>query len=205
MAGFDRRRTAGIDDRLTYIGRGAIGASLFDLGLYPAAVPAPDTQVWGEVYEVRDAEAVLAALDEIEGYRPERSRSEPLHPAAGRGAPAGRIPLVGVGLLLQRAARPGDPHHVRRLPRTHQGALTAGQLRADSREHSKKSRRLPAGSRRGGDERQRALVNQDLRGDFGGHLLVMRDGHVEQFRGHREGERDRLAGAGQLAATAPWR
>ena len=76
MAGFDRRRRAGIDDKLRYIGRGSIQGSLFDLGLYPAAVPAPEGSVWGEVYEMADAPAVLAALDAIEGYRhddPDRS------------------------------------------------------------------------------------------------------------------------------------
>ena len=55
MAGFDRRRRAGIDDKLTYIGRGSIRAALFDLGIYPAAVPAPEGLVWGEVYEMTDA------------------------------------------------------------------------------------------------------------------------------------------------------
>jgi gamma-glutamylcyclotransferase (GGCT)/AIG2-like uncharacterized protein YtfP len=72
MAGFDRRRRADIDDKLTYLGRGAMTASLFDLGLYPAAVPAPEGEVWGELYEVIDPDSVLAALDEIEGYRPGR-------------------------------------------------------------------------------------------------------------------------------------
>jgi gamma-glutamylcyclotransferase (GGCT)/AIG2-like uncharacterized protein YtfP len=71
MAGFDRRRRAEIDDRLTYLGRGSISAALFDVGIYPAAVPAPDGQVWGEVYDVKDPAIVLAALDEIEGYTPE--------------------------------------------------------------------------------------------------------------------------------------
>jgi gamma-glutamylcyclotransferase (GGCT)/AIG2-like uncharacterized protein YtfP len=70
MAGFDRRRRAGIDQHLTYLGRGSIEGALFDLGIYPAAVPAPEGRVWGEVYEMADAAAVLAALDEIEGYRP---------------------------------------------------------------------------------------------------------------------------------------
>lgn len=69
MAGFDRRRRAGIDSKLTYRGRGSIRASLFDLGIYPAAVPAPEGFVWGEVYELSDHEAVIAALDDIEGYR----------------------------------------------------------------------------------------------------------------------------------------
>jgi gamma-glutamylcyclotransferase (GGCT)/AIG2-like uncharacterized protein YtfP len=71
MAGFDRRRRAGIDAKLSYIGRGSIHAALFDVGLYPAAVPATDGLVWGEVYEMSDAAIVLAALDEIEGYRAE--------------------------------------------------------------------------------------------------------------------------------------
>jgi gamma-glutamylcyclotransferase (GGCT)/AIG2-like uncharacterized protein YtfP len=70
MAGFDRRRRAGIDGKLTYIGRGSIAAALFDLGIYPAAVPSMERRVWGEVYDVSDAPMVLAALDEIEGYRP---------------------------------------------------------------------------------------------------------------------------------------
>ena len=71
MAGFDRRRRAGIDSKLTYIGRGSIQAALFDLGIYPAAVPATEGLVWGEVYEMADAQTVLTALDDIEGYRPE--------------------------------------------------------------------------------------------------------------------------------------
>ena len=69
MAGFDRRRRAGIDSKLTYRGRGSIRAALFDLGIYPAAVPAPEGLVWGEVYEMAEPDAVLAALDDIEGYR----------------------------------------------------------------------------------------------------------------------------------------
>jgi gamma-glutamylcyclotransferase (GGCT)/AIG2-like uncharacterized protein YtfP len=70
MAGFDRRRRAGINRKLTYLGRGSIRAALFDLGIYPAAVPAPDGDVWGELYSVSDAPAVLSALDEIEGFQP---------------------------------------------------------------------------------------------------------------------------------------
>jgi gamma-glutamylcyclotransferase (GGCT)/AIG2-like uncharacterized protein YtfP len=70
MTGFDRRRRLGMDDRLTFRGRGTINGKLFDLGLYPAAVPAADGRVRGEVFEVTDAGPVLAALDEIEGYQP---------------------------------------------------------------------------------------------------------------------------------------
>jgi gamma-glutamylcyclotransferase (GGCT)/AIG2-like uncharacterized protein YtfP len=71
MAGFDRRRRAGIDSRLTYVARGSITATLFDLGIYPAAVPARDGVVWGEVYEMADPDTVLRALDRIEGYSPD--------------------------------------------------------------------------------------------------------------------------------------
>jgi gamma-glutamylcyclotransferase (GGCT)/AIG2-like uncharacterized protein YtfP len=70
MAGFDRRRRAGIDEKLAYVGRGSILAALFDLGIYPAAVPSEDGRVWGEVYDTSDPATVLAALDEIEGYSP---------------------------------------------------------------------------------------------------------------------------------------
>ena len=69
MAGFDRRRQAGIDTRMTFLGRGWIDAALYDLGLFPAAIPAPDCRVAGELYEVVDDPSVLAKLDEIEGYR----------------------------------------------------------------------------------------------------------------------------------------
>jgi gamma-glutamylcyclotransferase (GGCT)/AIG2-like uncharacterized protein YtfP len=75
MGGFDRRRRAGLDDKMTYLGRGYIAGSLFDLGIYPAAIPSADGRIWGEVYEF-DQEAVLAALDDIEGYThadPDRS------------------------------------------------------------------------------------------------------------------------------------
>ncbi len=69
MTGFDRRRRAGIEGKLRHRRRGSIRATLYDLGIYPAAIPDPDGCVWGEVYEMDDPAAVLAALDEIEGYR----------------------------------------------------------------------------------------------------------------------------------------
>ena len=71
MAGFDRRGRMRIDPMLRYVGRGSILGALFDLGIYPAAVPGTDSRVWGEVYETDEVEAVLAALDEIEGHLPD--------------------------------------------------------------------------------------------------------------------------------------
>ena len=70
MSGFKRPGRSRIDPKLTPIGRGSIRATLFDLGIYPAAIPASDGQVWGEVNTMLDADTVLSALDEIEGYRP---------------------------------------------------------------------------------------------------------------------------------------
>ncbi len=70
MTGFERRRRLGIDTKMRYRGRGWIQAALFDVGLYPAAVPAGEGRVWGEVFELIEPETVLPALDEIEGYRP---------------------------------------------------------------------------------------------------------------------------------------
>lgn len=70
MAGFDRRRRAGIDMRMHFVGRGGIEGALFDLGLFPAAIPSPGGHIQGEVYEVNDNPSVMAKLDEIEGFRP---------------------------------------------------------------------------------------------------------------------------------------
>jgi len=67
--GFNRRLQAGIDPKLRFIGRGSIRAMLFDLGIYPAAVPGAG-RVWGEVFETDEPDTVLSRLDSIEGHRP---------------------------------------------------------------------------------------------------------------------------------------
>jgi gamma-glutamylcyclotransferase (GGCT)/AIG2-like uncharacterized protein YtfP len=70
MSGFKREGRARLDAMLVPQGRGSIAAALFDLGIYPAAIPASDSRVSGEVHQMRDVDAVLSALDAIEGYRP---------------------------------------------------------------------------------------------------------------------------------------
>jgi gamma-glutamylcyclotransferase (GGCT)/AIG2-like uncharacterized protein YtfP len=70
MSGFKREGRARLDAMLTPLGRGWIHAALFDLGLYPAAIPATDSKVWGEVHRMVDIKAVLSTLDEIEGFSP---------------------------------------------------------------------------------------------------------------------------------------
>jgi gamma-glutamylcyclotransferase (GGCT)/AIG2-like uncharacterized protein YtfP len=69
MTPFNRAGRRRIDDQLIYSGRGTIAGALFDLGIYPAAVPASDGRVWGELYEMTHPDAVLHVLDEIEGFR----------------------------------------------------------------------------------------------------------------------------------------
>lgn len=72
MTPFNRQGRRRIDEHLKFAGRGSISAALFDLGIYPAAVPAADGRVWGELYEVvSEPSAVLEALDEIEGHSPD--------------------------------------------------------------------------------------------------------------------------------------
>ena len=68
MSGFKRPGRAKLDGALKPIGRGSITAALFDLGIYPAAIPANDGQVWGEVHQMLDPDNALATLDEIEGF-----------------------------------------------------------------------------------------------------------------------------------------
>lgn len=74
MTPFNRPGRQRVSPKLSFAGRGTIRAALFDLGIYPAAVPTSDDRdesvVWGELYEMQDSIGVLAALDEIEGYRP---------------------------------------------------------------------------------------------------------------------------------------
>jgi len=115
--GFNRTTRAGIDAFLKFAGRGWIKGKLFDLGIYPAAVPASDARVWGEVFEISDPPTVLAALDRIEGHRPaepERSLYNRMRVPAtmddGRtedvwvyfyNAPLGRAPRIASGDYIE--------------------------------------------------------------------------------------------------------
>lgn len=72
MGGFERPGRSRIDSKLTPQGRGSIRAALFDVGIYPAAVPASDSHVHSEIHRMVDSASVLDALDEIEGFHPDR-------------------------------------------------------------------------------------------------------------------------------------
>ena len=75
MTPFNRAGRLRVDQHLAYTGRGTIAGALFDLGIYPAAVPASDARVWGEVYRMDHPTIVLQALDELEGCRAEEPES----------------------------------------------------------------------------------------------------------------------------------
>ncbi len=75
MTPFNRAGRLRVDQHLVYTGRGTIAGALFDLGIYPAAVPASDARVWGEVYRVSHPTIVLQALDELEGCRADEPES----------------------------------------------------------------------------------------------------------------------------------
>jgi gamma-glutamylcyclotransferase (GGCT)/AIG2-like uncharacterized protein YtfP len=68
MSGFRRPGRERVEPQLQPEGRGWIRGALFDLGIYPAAIPASDGRVWGEIHRMRDPFVVLSVLDEIEGY-----------------------------------------------------------------------------------------------------------------------------------------
>lgn len=76
MSPFNRPGRQRVEQKMAFAGRGHIRAALYDLGIYPAAIPADDSVVHGELYDLLDAAPVLATLDELEGYRssvPEQS------------------------------------------------------------------------------------------------------------------------------------
>ena len=75
MTPFNRPGRLRVEQHLVHTGRGSIAAALFDLGIYPAAVPASEGRVWGEVYEMTHPAIVLQALDELEGYRADEPES----------------------------------------------------------------------------------------------------------------------------------
>jgi gamma-glutamylcyclotransferase (GGCT)/AIG2-like uncharacterized protein YtfP len=70
MTPFNRTERLRVDPHLTFRGAGTIEAALFDLGIYPAAVPSTGERVHGELYEMSHPAIVLRTLDQLEGYRP---------------------------------------------------------------------------------------------------------------------------------------
>lgn len=64
------RRRLGVEDRLQPRGPCLIPGCLYDLGAYPALVPAATGSVTGELLQLAD-DSVLAVLDHYEGYVPD--------------------------------------------------------------------------------------------------------------------------------------
>jgi gamma-glutamylcyclotransferase (GGCT)/AIG2-like uncharacterized protein YtfP len=63
---------SGLMKRLRSVGHGTVGGRLYDFGAYPGAVvnAASPERIVGEVFELPDDPALLAALDEYEGIVP---------------------------------------------------------------------------------------------------------------------------------------
>ena len=92
MAPFNRPGRQRITPKLTFKGRGRIRAALYDLGIYPAAIPAEDNStVWGETYEISDAESVLAVLDEMKAT----GRTSPIAASTRACWPTSRSKMAG--------------------------------------------------------------------------------------------------------------
>jgi gamma-glutamylcyclotransferase (GGCT)/AIG2-like uncharacterized protein YtfP len=66
MRGLRPSRRVPLNLALAPLERGWIHARLFDLGPYPAAVPAQADRVCGEVHRLLDPDPALAQLDEFE-------------------------------------------------------------------------------------------------------------------------------------------
>ena len=124
MMPFNRPGRRQVDRYLAYVGRGSISAALFDLGIYPAAVPASDRRVLGEVYEMSRREVVLPVLDEIEGFRADEPEASlytrvktPVTLETGAvmdawayfyNAPLGRAPRIESGDYLEHLRAGGE-------------------------------------------------------------------------------------------------
>lgn len=63
------------------IGAASIRGAIYRVGHYPAWKPAPEGQVWGELYRLRDPQKTLAVLDGYEGDDFERVLVEAPEPA----------------------------------------------------------------------------------------------------------------------------
>ena len=70
MTPFNRAARLRMNRHLSFRGAATIEGALFDLGIYPAAIPASEGRVHGELYEMLQPVVVLRELDELEGYHP---------------------------------------------------------------------------------------------------------------------------------------
>jgi gamma-glutamylcyclotransferase (GGCT)/AIG2-like uncharacterized protein YtfP len=75
--GYDLQLKTRVAGNLRYIGQGIIGASLYDLGRYPGAVPdSKGDEVIGDVFLLEDSLRALSILDKYEGIGDRESDGE---------------------------------------------------------------------------------------------------------------------------------
>ena len=66
-----------IANNLLFVAHGKVSGVLYDLGAYLGAVPASrGEEITGDVYRIKDAENVFAALDAFEGTEYRRQKAE---------------------------------------------------------------------------------------------------------------------------------
>ena len=128
MKGFERSGRSRVEKDLEPQGRGSIGAVLFDLGLYPGAVPAAHDRVWGEVHRMLDREAILAALDEVEGYRPGHPEAS-LYTRVETPVTFDDGHVANAWAYFYNAPLGRAAHRVGRLSRTPEGQVSAATAR----------------------------------------------------------------------------
>jgi len=67
--GYDLKLKDDLSDELEYVGKGRIGASLYDIGKYPGAIKdKTGNEVIGDVFLVNNPDKVFRVLDKYEGY-----------------------------------------------------------------------------------------------------------------------------------------
>jgi gamma-glutamylcyclotransferase (GGCT)/AIG2-like uncharacterized protein YtfP len=73
LSGIAPTALAQLMSRLTYLGPASVPGRLYDLGLYPAAIPDAESAeaVRGELYAIAPDVAALSMLDNYEGHFPD--------------------------------------------------------------------------------------------------------------------------------------
>ena len=117
MTPFNRPGRQRVDGDMSFVGLGSFARPFStSASIPPLSPPTMAASSGAKCIEMHRFAKVLAALDEIEGYRPNEPEQS-LYPRAHRCQPRLRTRGKGLGVLLQRAAGSRAAHRVGRLPR----------------------------------------------------------------------------------------
>ncbi len=129
MAGFDRRRRAGIDAKLTYLGRGSIRAALFDSVCIRRRCRTRMGRSGAKLYEMLTTRPCWRRWTTSKATRPGAAGPEPVHPPADRG-PACPTASAAPAWVYFYNAPLGKAIRIRfrRLPGARPGALSPSHV-----------------------------------------------------------------------------